>query len=102
MDSPFQPTIYLNSKQPSEDIDRTAKLLAPSFRIMGYGPCTSFSVSGNIRLRCTCQHGMLTLQPGATFQGNEDCQECTHPLSAHGDFSPTLGLNSFPAVQLQL
>jgi hypothetical protein len=45
---------------------------------------------------------MLAIQPGATFRRNEDCQECTHPLSAHEDFSPTLGLNSFPAVQLQL
>jgi len=96
MDSPFQPTIYLNSKQPSEDIDRKAKLLAPSFRIMGSGPCTSFLVAGNVKVPCPCPHGVSTIQLGATFHGNEDCQACTHPLSAHKDFNPALGRNYLP------
>ena len=91
MVSLFQQTSYLSSKQPSEDIDRTAKFPALPLRKMGFGLCTDFFSSGNVKVRCPCQHGVLALQPGATFQDNEDCQECTHPLSAHKDFNPALG-----------
>jgi hypothetical protein len=76
-------------------MDRT-KLPALLLRTMGVGSCTYLISFGNFKVPCPCQHGVLTLQLGATLQGNEDCQECTHPLSVHGDFSPTSGLNFFP------
>jgi len=86
MDLPFRRTAYLNGKQPSEDIDRT-KLLALPLRTMGVGSCSDFLFAGNVKAPCHCKQGVLTFQLGATLQGNENCRECTHPLSAHGNFN---------------
>src|SRR5437016_482483 len=64
---------------------RTAKLPTTTTRIMASGPCTYLVILGNLRFRCPCQHGAFKIQQNVPFQGNEDCEECTHPLSVHED-----------------
>src|SRR5437016_7378067 len=51
---------------------------------MACGPCTDFLIAGDIKIRCTCQHGVFNIQSN-TFHDNERCKTCTHPLSMHAD-----------------
>src|SRR5437762_12318947 len=92
MFSLFRRASHLNGKQPSplpleEDIDRTAKLPAPTLRIMGSGPCTYLVSIGKIKFPCPCRQGGFNIQSNIPIQGNEECQECAHPLSSHQDIT---------------
>src|SRR5438045_297911 len=78
---------HLNGKQPpSLPLKEDIAISKPrKLRVVGSGPCIYLFVAGKVRVPCTCQQGVFSIQ--SKVHGDEECQECTHPLSLHEDFS---------------
>jgi hypothetical protein len=69
------------------DVNKAAKPPAYTFRIMGSGSCTHYFAAGKYKALCPCLHGMFNIHSETPVSGNEECLECTHPLSEHKDES---------------